>query len=399
MMFRFFHFIAFVFLVQEVFAQNLQPDEKISNYISSCWNLNSSREIEPVVIEKHDTIFYYSSRKKSEEQIDKIKLDFSIVQQNPVFYEDNNGNLYACWINGLDLMFKRSTNGGTSWSKSKLLIKTNEGMESIVGEHSYIVNNEPSIVCDTSNGEFKNRIYISWTDAKYSKYSEPENSQYEDKDVFLIYSDDQGETWTEPILVTYRPNHKAQFGASMALDQKTGFLYLAYYDEQNYANEKLTDIILAVSKNGGLKFDYFKVNKLRVGYYSPLKIHMHNYATWVDFMYNDNYQRVELNDSAYAKYKRNSIAEEIFLQIPKKMVSFSKKIRVPIQLQDTTKITAVITKPLDPYFEKLVFKEKNFKKGKNKIKLNTKQLGLEKGNYTLFLYYNGHNKFVWIVTD
>jgi len=317
---------------------------------------------------------------------------------NPTFCIDSN-NIYACWFSGRDIMFQRSTDGGRTFlPEEKLLISTKLGSEYTVDSIAF--KNRPILLCGFgedlyANGEltgkFRHRIYLCWTDAKYSP---------QDMDVFLMYSDDQGQNWTEPILVSYYPNHKAQFDADLAIDYR-GFLYLHYFDKKNYPDGRSTDVTLAVSKNGGLKFDYYKINNEEPFQLAPEHVHYINYKLELDAYTYDRYHSYHYsadlnNDSIYAACDREFMAAQNFLQLPK-TVPFSRKIAIPIELQDATTITAVITKPLDPYFEKRVFTEKKFPKGKSKFVLNKKELGLKKGNYTLFLYYNYTSKFAWII--
>jgi hypothetical protein len=54
----------------------------------------------------------------------------------------------------------------------------------------------------------------------------------------------------------------------MCLDNSTGHLYILYYDQKNYLEEGVTDVYLAVSRNGTQKFDYYKVNEVS---FSPVK--------------------------------------------------------------------------------------------------------------------------------
>lgn len=401
-MFRFFHFVVFIFLAQGVFAQ-FPAFKWVSCYLTNPFDVSLEERFPGNnFIEKQDSIYYvqvggYISEGCNQTPIvSKTLLNKKSKGKNlMVCYNETKEDVFACWFSGRDIMFQCLISGGGGWlPEENFLIGTNIGSEYKMDNMSF--RNLPFIICDKSKGEFKGRIYVCYTDTKYST---------EDKDVFLIYSDDKGETWTEPILVTYRPNHKAQFAVQMAIDP-CGVLYLLYYDKQNSVDGELTDLTLAVSKNGGLKFDYYKVNeksfRLSDDDIPPylLNIYCINNHNPSEFFWrqDNNCYYVRLDDSSYAANNKALTVLENFIQIPK-TVSFSEKISLPIELQDTTTITAVITKPLDPYFERVVFTGKKFKKGKHEIVLNTKQLGLEKGNYTLFLYYKAHNKFVWVVEE
>ncbi|MEA3446012.1 MAG: T9SS type A sorting domain-containing protein, partial [Bacteroidota bacterium] len=51
-----------------------------------------------------------------------------------------------------------------------------------------------------------------------------------------------------------------QFLTWMALDQATGFLWFVFYDRRNY-NDNLTDVFMAVSKDGGQSFENFQISE------------------------------------------------------------------------------------------------------------------------------------------
>jgi hypothetical protein len=62
-------------------------------------------------------------------------------------------------------------------------------------------------------------------------------------------------------------------------------------------------------------------------------------------------------------------------------------------------LTAVLTKPVAPGFEKKLFKNKRFGAGMNSFEINSKGLGLTKESYILTLYCNNKNIFSWIVNE
>ena len=45
---------------------------------------------------------------------------------------------------------------------------------------------------DRSNGPYSGRVYVGWTDNRNGE---------DDNDVWLVYSDEQGRNWTEPVRV------------------------------------------------------------------------------------------------------------------------------------------------------------------------------------------------------
>ena len=53
---------------------------------------------------------------------------------------------------------------------------------------------------------------------------------------------------------------RQQFFTSMTVDQKTGWLWFVFYDRRNHSDVQ-TDVYMAVSKDGGVTFQNFKVSE------------------------------------------------------------------------------------------------------------------------------------------
>ena len=191
----------------------------------------------------------------------------------------------------------------------------------------------------------------------------------------------------------------------ITVDQ-AGTVYILYYDSQNYfENVTTNDVYLAISKNGGLKFDYYKLNT------QPLKITLNtqnkNYlgldsengivtASWNQAGSNKiPLTHIILNDAFFEYYQRSNRSEISF----EKTIAFSSEIKINLTSTIDTKLTAAFTKPLLAGFEKVAVKNFKIKKGSNQLIIDTKKLGLQKGNYTLTVYYNGKNDFAWITEE
>jgi hypothetical protein len=253
----------------------------------------------------------------------------------------------------------------------------------------------PEIACDQSESEFKGRIYICWSDKK---------NGIKNEDVFLIYSDDKGETWTEPILVTFYPNHKMQFDPVIKVDSKTGNVYLLYYDQQNFLSSRLADVYAAVSKNGGLKFDYYKLN------YHPVKPMSHSFSIEEPTSKNEMY--VEWTEQAKNNKLNscNAVIEDGMIKNYLQLLSdnrpemqrtfvFADEIKIDFKINKDMLISAALTLPLEPGFEKTIVKEKKYKAGTHTFLIKTKALGLKKATYVLTLYYNNNNTYSWVTGD
>lgn len=310
--------------------------------------------------------------------------------QKPIIGPDSL--LIICGIRFDSLVFQKSNNFGQTWSLPHTITRAKNAASYLVNGR-YKSNGLPVMACDMSNSAFRNRIYICWSDEK---------SGAKNKDVFISYSDDKGESWIDPIVVTYYPNHKEQFMPSICVDQTNGNVYVIYYDQQNYPEAGLCDLVIASSNNGCQTFNYYRVNK------SPLKCPVTTCnlsidavggeirALWgQDFLLNkQSAVTAILHDSIVSK----SMANELTLDIPK-MMSYSGEMKLNVRSKHTILVAAALYKPLDSSFEKILFKNKKLKEGNNTVFIEAKKMALERTNYVLVLYYNNRNQYLWITTE
>jgi len=312
------------------------------------------------------------------------KNDTTIYKKAPCRGPRSQQYFTALTKEGLVLR-KTIDSAGVLYKSEKIIIPAINSMNFKLGS--------PEIACDQSESEYKGRIYICWGDKK---------NGIDNEDVFLIYSDDKGETWTEPILVTFYPNHKMQFDPVIKVDSKTGNVYLLYYDKQNFLNSRFADVYLAVSKNGGLKFDYFKLNDRAVKPMSHRFIIEESkneiHAQWSEQIKNKKLNNciATVNDSTIRNYLQKQNEDKPEMQ---KTFVFNDEIKIAFKINADMLISAALTQPLEPGFEKIIVKQKKFKAGNNTFLIKTKESGLKKGTYVLTLYFNNKNTYSWITAD
>ena len=90
-------------------------------------------------------------------------------------------------------------------------------------------------------GEHAGRVYVNWADQRNGPF---------DTDVWLIWSDDQGKSWSEPVRVNNDPPGKHQFFTWMAVDPVTGHVHVVFYDRR-MSDRTATHVYVATSTNGG----------------------------------------------------------------------------------------------------------------------------------------------------
>lgn len=162
-----------------------------------------------------------------------------------------NGEVYVCWSNRDTLFFDRSTDGGTTWLNNDIFVSTQPGGWDYAIPGIYRCNGLPVTRCDISGGPYNGTIYINWTDQRNGE---------DNTDVFIAKSNDGGFTWSEPVTVNDDNSGKQQFFSWMDVDQKTGIIYVIFYDRRNY-DDKSTDVYLAYSDDGGVTFTNEKISE------------------------------------------------------------------------------------------------------------------------------------------
>lgn len=239
------------------------------------------------------------------------------------------------------------------------------------------------------------KLYATWSDNKGGRGN---------KDVYLTWSDDNGKTWPEPVLVTYRPNHHDQFMPALAIDPVGNSVYLLYYDRQNSEDGRSTDLYLAHSRNGGLLFDYLKINPEPI----PLTVSSRPGGTALSvengsvtaFWLRPEGKKQELYRSHVNVASLESHNDPgPPLRIEKTFV-WSDTLMISFEMLRRTRLSAVLTNPSDATFRPVtLLHRKKMKEGPQQLRLDPGRLKLKKGTYALTFYCENLNTFVWIVDN
>lgn len=161
------------------------------------------------------------------------------------------GEVYVSWAGPQGLMFDRSTDGGQSWLNQDIFVSSiPDGWDYEIPGISR-ANGLPITACDLSGGPHHGTIYINWSDQR---------NGLNNTDVWLVKSTDGGNSWSSPLKVNNDSGQSQQFFTWMTIDQVSGYIYIVFYDRRNYSNE-LTDVYLAVSRDGGSSFDNHRISK------------------------------------------------------------------------------------------------------------------------------------------
>ncbi|MCS6933912.1 MAG: T9SS type A sorting domain-containing protein [Chitinophagales bacterium] len=166
----------------------------------------------------------------------------------PAFGPQNE--IYVTWARDSLIYFDRSTDGGLTWLAQDVVVTQQVGGWNYPVSGFSRCNGLPFIQCDLSNGPYRGTIYINFTDHRNGANN---------PDVFLVKSIDGGMTWSAPVRVNQDLTQRANFMSYFTIDQKTGYLYILYYDRRNHTGDS-TDVYLSVSKDGGQTFTDYRIN-------------------------------------------------------------------------------------------------------------------------------------------
>ncbi|NPA68467.1 MAG: T9SS type A sorting domain-containing protein [Chlorobi bacterium] len=299
------------------------------------------------------------------------------------------GQIYVAWAGRkadgtLGIIFDKSTDQGLTWLDDDIFVCDMPGGShfDVSGIYPGAGAGWPSTACDTSGGAYNGTVYINWADQRNGT---------DDADIWLIKSEDEGESWSEPVRVNNDAAGKQQFFTKMTIDQTTGNLYIIFYDRRNYDDNR-TDVFLAVSEDGGETFSNIKLTPepflpsedVFFGDFSGI-IAVNNKVRPVWTQFDGNYMgiyTVEYEASEINQPEKSSFAEELSLypnpSVNKAYLSFKTK--------ETAYITLEVT---DIYGRKIITlkdKEKT-EPGKYIISFDAEKYKLLPGVYYFVLQY------------
>lgn len=160
------------------------------------------------------------------------------------------GEIYVVWAGPLGLVFDKSTDGGLTFGKDKVIGQMPGGWDFPMPGLDR-ANGMPVTGVDLSAGPRRGTLYVNWVDERNG-----------DLDVFVASSSDGGETWSAPVRVNDDPvkNGKSQFFTWMAVDPVDGSVNTVFYDRRD-TEGTLTRLTMARSTDGGRTFVNHKIDQ------------------------------------------------------------------------------------------------------------------------------------------
>jgi len=174
-----------------------------------------------------------------------------------------NGEVYVAWsiydgwpTDETAIGFAKSTDGGTSFETAVRIIENIRGIRTSETSKNHRVNSFPVMTVDISSGQYSGNIYVTW-----ANIGVPGVNTGSDIDVYIIRSEDDGDTWSDPIKVNQDPSGMGSehYFPWITCDPESGILSAVFYDDRNVGGNQC-EVFCANSLDGGETWEDFKVS-------------------------------------------------------------------------------------------------------------------------------------------
>tara|TARA_A100001011_G_scaffold83289_1_gene86934 strand:- start:18792 stop:20360 length:1569 start_codon:yes stop_codon:yes gene_type:complete len=164
---------------------------------------------------------------------------------------NSNGTIYCAWAGHHKIYLDSSTNNGKTWNRDKIIAPQKSGWDLDLRQFPRS-NALPFLMINQSKSTYGQRMFLLFADNIYG-----------DMDIFILYSDNFGQSWSTPIRVNQdlKSNGSDQFLPNMAIDPITGHLYVIYYDRRHSSTNTFVAAYLSYSLDGGKSFKDIQIGK------------------------------------------------------------------------------------------------------------------------------------------
>jgi hypothetical protein len=156
-----------------------------------------------------------------------------------------DGTIYATWNDGNTITFTTSRDGGKTFAASRAVMEVGPpyfggagGIPGVARAMGF-----PQVGVDSAG-----HLYVCWSDYRNG-----------DVDVFLAGSTDHGKSWGKAVRVNDDALHNGadQFFQWMAVDGRSGAVYVQFYDRRGDPANRKTRVTLARSTDDGRSFSNY----------------------------------------------------------------------------------------------------------------------------------------------
>jgi hypothetical protein len=178
-------------------------------------------------------------------------LDSDSTTEGAVPAVSYDGKIFVAWSNRNIIFFDRSYDGGDTWLRNDLALFEQPGGWDMDVPGIMRCNGMPVLVCDNSKSNHSGMLHMVWADQRNGA---------NDTDIMFSRSSNYGDNWTVPKKINNDGVGKHQFFPWMAIDQTNGYIYIVYYDRSSYTDTQ-TDVYLAYSADAGETFTNVKISE------------------------------------------------------------------------------------------------------------------------------------------
>ena len=140
----------------------------------------------------------------------------------------------------MNIWFKTSADGGLTFSEARRSHFIDVNLDDPFYRQGAGV---PAIAADSTNGEFRDRLYMAWSDMRFGKSR-----------ILFSSSTNRGESWSEPVLLDGEiPAEARQFMPEMTVN-KDGVLGVLWLDTRESVEEGFYHAYFTASLDGGESF-------------------------------------------------------------------------------------------------------------------------------------------------
>lgn len=174
-----------------------------------------------------------------------------------------NGEVYVVFtvyenssLNEDAIGFTKSLDGGETFSPATKIIENTYGIRSAGVSKNHRVNSFPVMAVDISGGPYDGNLYVVWTNIGV-----PGDNTGTNRSVYLIRSEDQGDTWSSPIRVNQGPfeDRKEAYFPWITCDPQNGVLSVVFYDDRDVSSAEV-ETWVSNSYDGGDTWEDFRVS-------------------------------------------------------------------------------------------------------------------------------------------
>jgi hypothetical protein len=162
-----------------------------------------------------------------------------------------DGKAFLTWSNQNKIFLDRSFSGGGLWLTNDIGVGQQQGGWDMKVPGYERCSGLPVLMINQSKGPAQGTLYLVWADQRNGE---------NDTDVWFMRSTNFGDNWTSPMKLGEDKNKRHQFLPWMTVDQTTGYIYVVYFDRDNYEDDQ-TDVVLSYSTDSGSSFKNVKISE------------------------------------------------------------------------------------------------------------------------------------------